>query len=474
MVSRILLINANQCSAPDPVFPLGLSHLNAALRRAGHQTRLFDLLAEPQSVEDVLRRFQPDFVGLSLRNVDNVLIRQQETYFAGLLTLSDAVRRAHPCTVVIGGSGFSIYPKKLLELSRADFGIQGEGEASLVALVAALRGGAEYASIPGLVYRRGRQIVANPQQPSDSQAGLEAADRPSAVADFYLTACGMLNVQTQRGCGQACTYCAYPLIEGCLHRRRDPEAVAQEFEQLQAMGAKYAFVVDSVFNSSERHVAETCEAILRRGVKLRWGCFLRPQSLTLEMMRLMARAGLTHIEFGSDSFCDTVLEQYAKRLAFDDIARSSELARQAGIEHCHYLICGGPGESLETLETSFQNSRHLAGSVVLAVVGMRIFPGTALAQRAVQEGRVTADADLLAPAYYFAAGLDEVTVFERLREFARRAPNWIVGDPPPGFANLVARLRRRGVVGPLWSYFAMLQRIMPQGAAEMTRAVPTA
>ncbi len=183
---------------------------------------------------------------------------------------------------------------------------------------------------------------------------------------------------------------------------------------------------------------------------------------------------MTHIEFGSDSFCDTVLEQYYKRLAFDDIARSSELARQAGIEHCHYLICGGPGETLETLETSFQNSRRLAGSVVLAVVGMRIFPGTALAQRAVHDGHITADADLLAPAYYFAAGLDEATVFERLREFARRAPNWIVGDPPPGFANLVARLRRRRVVGPLWSYFALLQRIMPQGAAEMTHAVPTA
>src|ERR1017187_5719121 len=248
MVSRILLINANRCSAPDPVFPLGLSHLNAALRRAGHETRLFALLAEPQPVEEVLRDYRPDFTGISLRNVDNVLIRQQEAYFASLLTLSDAVRRAHPCTVVIGGSGFSIYPRKLFELSGADFGIQGEGEASLVALVAARRGGGDYASIPGLVYRRGRQIVANPQQASGAQTGLEAADRPPAVADFYLTASGMLNVQTQRGCEHACTYCAYPLIEGCLHPRRDPEAVATEFEQLQAIGAKYAFVVDSVFN----------------------------------------------------------------------------------------------------------------------------------------------------------------------------------------------------------------------------------
>jgi radical SAM superfamily enzyme YgiQ (UPF0313 family) len=464
MAGRILLINANRCSTPDPVFPLGLAHINAALRRAGHETRLFDLLADPRPLEEVLRRDPPDIVGISLRNIDNILVRQQEIYFAGLPALSDAVRRAHPCTVVIGGSGYSIYPEKLLELSGADFGIQGEGEASFVALLTALSNGGGYASIPGLVYRHGRQIVANPQQPFGSQAALETADRPPAVANFYLINSGMLNVQTQRGCAHDCAYCAYPLIEGRLHRRRDPEAVAGEFEQLQAMGAKYAFIVDSVFNTSVRHVVETCEAIVRRGVKLSWGCFLRPQSLTRDMMRLMARAGLTHIEFGSDSFCDTVLEQYTKRLAFDDIARSSELARQAGIEHCHYLICGGPGETLETLETSFQNSRHLAGAIVLAVMGMRIFPGTALAQRAARDGRIAPDADLLAPAYYFAAGLDEAVIFKRLREFACRAPNWIVGDPPPGFANLVARLRRRGVVGPLWSYFAMLQRLMPQGA----------
>ena len=62
------------------------------------------------------------------------------------------------------------------------------------------------------------------------------------------------------------------------------------------MGARYA-VLDSVFNSSNQHVAEICEALLRRHVKMSWGCFLRPRGLTPELMKLMKRAGLTHIEF---------------------------------------------------------------------------------------------------------------------------------------------------------------------------------
>ena len=272
----------------------------------------------------------------------------------------------------------------------------------------------------------------------------------------------MLNVQTQRGCGFRCGYCTYPLIEGRQHRRRPPEMVAEEFAQLQRLGARYVFIVDSVFNSSARHVTEVCEAILRRKVKLSWGCFLRPQGLTADLMKLMARAGLSHIEFGSDSFCDEVLAAYQKDLAFDDILHSSELARQQNMDCCHFLICGGPGETRETLARGFANSQRLKGAVILAVVGTRIYPGTRLFEQAVSEGQISRDADLLTPKYYLAPGLTEEAVFAQLQEFARLSPNWIVGDPAPGYASLVERLRQRGVVGPLWSYFAMLQRIQPQ------------
>lgn len=466
MASQILLISANRCATPDPVFPLGLSHLNAALRRAGHGTRWLDWHANGQSLEQALAEQRPGFVGVSLRNIDDVLIRRRTTYFEELSGLCQTVRRLNPCPVILGGSGFSIFPERLLELSGADFGLRGEGEAGLVSLLAALETGRDPGAIPGLVYRRDGQIRANPPRAAAFDGDVEAADRPPPLVAHYLRSSGMLNVQTQRGCAHGCCYCTYPLIEGRTHRRRPPEAVADEFAQLQAAGVRYAFIVDSVFNSSPRHVLETCEAIRRRGLSLRWGCFLRPQGLTSELMRVMARAGLTHAEFGSDSFCDTVLAEYGKHFTFADVLLSSELARQAGIEVCHFLICGGPGETPETLRTSYENSRRLDGAVVMAVVGMRIYPGTQLFERAVREGRLAAAADLLQPAYYVAPGLTADAIFGQLQEFSRHSPSWIVGDPTPEYSRLVERLRGRGVVGPLWSYLAMLQRIRPQPAGE--------
>ncbi len=467
MAGRFLLISVNQCKHPYPVFPLGLSHLDAALRAAGYETRWVDLnLASLTSLAETLASFRPDAVGLSLRNIDDVLIRKREVFFEPLAALCRTIRERTACPVVLGGSGFSIFPRELIELSGADFGIQGEGEESLPALLRCLEQRTDFSTIPGLVFRRADGIAVNPQRAPANIVETGSVERPDELARFYLQRSTMLNVQTQRGCSFTCCYCTYPVIEGNRFRRRDPEVVAEEFARLAGQGARYVFIVDSVFNSSAEHVASVCEALLRRNLKIKWGCFLRPAGLSAELVALMARAGLAHIEFGSDSFCDEVLRDYGKRFTFGEVLASSEYAHRAGVDYCHFLICGGPGETRATLQQTYDNSLRLPDAVVLAVAGMRIYPGTPLFQLATTEGRLAPGANLLQPAYYMTQEMTEAEIFAMLEEFARRSPNWIVGDPPPTYLKLVERLRQKGVVGPLWGYFTWMQRL--RSAAEGT------
>lgn len=407
----------------------------------------------------VLREWHPDFVGISVRNIDDVLIRKQETFFGELAELTAAIRVEASCPVILGGSGFSIFPKQLLELAQADFGIAGPGEAGFLRLISALKNGTDYSGIPGLVFREDGKVIVNGAAPAGSACALDLCDRPASIAAYYIQQGSMLNLQTQRGCSFRCCYCTYPLVEGRRRRRQQPEFIANDFERLQRLGARYVFIVDSVFNSSARHVTETCEALLRRKLRLPWGCFLRPQGLTPDLMRLMAGAGLTHIEFGSDSFCDEVLAAYRKDFTFEEVRRASELAWKEKIDFCHFLIAGGPGETEATLEKGFENSQRIPGAVILAVVGMRIYPGTRLHTQAIAEGRISRKTNLLKPVYYLAPGLTEEDTFAKIADFARRSPNWLVGDPDPGYQRLVNRLRQRGLAGPLWSYFAMLQRL---------------
>lgn len=480
MGQRVLLISTNRCTAPDPVFPLGLAYLSAALEAAGHEARWYDLQVDAEPLDAVLSDFRPDLVGVSVRNIDDVLIRRQETYFDCLPEICSLVRRVAGCPVVLGGSGFSVFPRELLAMSGADYGICGAGEDPLVCLLRALSGSGDLQSVPGLVLRDGNSIRCSPpahDYPRGTQAGTSRphgrgalsvpapihGTRPARIVDYYLASGGMLNLQTQRGCACHCCYCTYPVIEGRAHRRHHPEQVAEELAEIERSGGRYAFIVDSVFNSSVRHVSEICEAILRRNLTLKWGCFLRPQGLTPELVRLMARAGLAHAEFGSDSLSDKVLGAYQKGFSFEEVRESSELARREKIDFCHFLIAGGPGETDATLTESFERSRLLEGAVFMAVVGMRIYPGTSLFFRAVAEGRIAPDANLLSPIYYLGDGLTQEHVFHRLEQFARQAPNWIVGDPVPGYARLVERLRKRGVMGPLWSYLSIIQRFWPVG-----------
>ena len=158
MRARVLLLSINRCEAPYPVFPLGLAYIDSALRQAGYETRLVDCEVDQTEIAEVVAGFQPDFVGVSLRNIDDVMIKKRETFFDGLASLCRDLRRQSKCPIVLGGSGFSIFPCELLEMSGADFGIHGEGEMSLLALLEALENKSDYSDIPGLVFHRAGRI----------------------------------------------------------------------------------------------------------------------------------------------------------------------------------------------------------------------------------------------------------------------------------------------------------------------------
>lgn len=155
-----------------------------------------------------------------------------------------------------------------------------------------------------------------------------------------------------------------------------------------------------------------------------------------------------------------------KIVTFDDIRRSSELARQPRVDFCHFLIGGGPREAMETLQNSFENSQLLREAVIMAVVGMRIYPDAALWGRALGEGQITPETDLLTPTFYLAPSLVEEDLFARLRQFSAHSPNWIIGEPSPIYGRLVERSRSRGVAGPLGSCFPTIQRLWRSASAE--------
>ncbi len=450
---KILLINVNTCVSPYPVYPLGMSHVASYLVKQGFDVVLGDMSVEPD-LEAVVSREKPDLIGLSLRNIDDVQIENPK-FFAKILTdITARMRKVSSAKIMIGGSGYSLFPQRLLADSGADFGVAAEGESAVAALASALQNGKDFSSIPGLVFRTvDGNVVANPGRNMPASE-ITVPLRPESLAKYYISKSTMLNVQTQRGCSFNCCYCTYPLIEGVAFRKRSGAEVAEDFASAKAAGAKYVFVVDSVFNTDIPHVRDICEELIRREIGIEWSCFLRPQGLDVDLMSLMKRAGLRHVEFGTDALSDTTLAAYGKGFTFEDVYLSSEAARLAGVHFAHFLITGGPSETESTIIEGFENSKRIKKTVFFPFIGMRLYPGTPLYKTAIAEGSVPKGTDFLQPYFYVTPHVSTERMAELLRGFNKISPRWVVGDLPPEMVKVMDGLKNAGVLGPMWEFLA--------------------
>lgn len=466
--ARVLLVNLNRYDQPYPVYPIGLAYLCGALHAAGHDTLIWDARFSAGSLEAAIAAFRPDLVGLSMRNVDNVQSHNPHSFVQDVVEGCARVRAATPAPLALGGAAFSIFPRELLDLTGADFGIQGAGEAPLLELIACLQAGRPPDGIAN-VLSRGAPAAGAPPSPARLDAsGFVAEPRhPRALLQSYAAAGSLPGVQTQRGCPLRCCYCTYPLIEGRRSRFRPAAQVVAELRGFVEAGVHYAFIVDSVFNTRADRVAEICAALIEAQLDLHWECFLRPAGVTRELLALMQRAGLRHVEFGSDSFSDVVLPSYGKSFTFADIAAASGHAHALGLNYSHFLIFGGPGETPATVEETLTRAATLPGACYFATIGMRIYPGTPLWRTLdpAHQGETAADY-LPQPRFFLAPGFSALALYARLAEIKKTQPNWIVGDPPDEFQQTIAKLRARGIRGPMWEYIELLQRLNPAAAAQ--------
>ncbi|HPV21785.1 MAG TPA: cobalamin-dependent protein, partial [bacterium] len=125
---KVLLISANTCTEPYPVYPLALTYLATALRNEfnGIEIAIFDVNIDKDLAAFILR-FNPDFTGISIRNIDNVNLYHEKNFVNDYRDLVKTVRSVSKSVIVVGGAGFSIYPQKLFSYLDCDFGVTGEG-----------------------------------------------------------------------------------------------------------------------------------------------------------------------------------------------------------------------------------------------------------------------------------------------------------------------------------------------------------
>jgi radical SAM superfamily enzyme YgiQ (UPF0313 family) len=448
---RVLLVVANREQFPEPAFPVGALYVARAVEAAGGQARVFDagLYRRPLvALQAELREWRPDVVGLSLRNADNAAWPYTNTYAEWYARVADAVRDAAPqARLILGGPAFSIFPREIRRALLVADGVVGDGEP-------AARRMAEGVVSGGIV----EELLADLGDvglPGDLAAVFPGAGR-------YRTA----GVQTARGCPHRCVYCTYPRLEGTRLRRRPPEAVAEEMVRLRRdLGTTEQFVVDSSFNADEDHMTAVCDELVKRRTgpaaplaDVSFSCYLQPRVSHPDVFRLLRAAGCTSVDFGIDTAAEELLPGFGKSLTIADLRKSTAAAKAAGLDVCHSLLFGGPGETPASVAETVRVTDEVAPTAVVAMVGLRIYPDTALARLARDEGLIGERQPLLEPRFYAAgriAGDPEMMWLPRqVQEAAAPRRSWFLPGARDWSGAWGPRLLRRfGKSGPLWRNF---------------------
>ena len=155
---------------------------------------------------------------------------------------------------------------------------------------------------------------------------------------LFATRRGFSTMISSRGCPFRCTFCDKS-VGGSRWRARSAEDVVDEMvEVAQRYNIGFINFYDDNFTIRRERVMQISEEILRRNLDIEWKCEGRVDSVDIEMLRLMRKAGCRVVS-GASRRPETCIARKHHGGAAENALRSQ--GKQAGLA---YMILGAPGE----------------------------------------------------------------------------------------------------------------------------------
>lgn len=366
-------------------YPIGLTYLASAIRRAGHTAAIFDALADsnenrvvaeadyterdrlkvqshprwshlltwgspPEAIELAMVDHRPDVVGISC---------MFSPFYETAYEAADLAKRVVPdAVVVMGGQHPTVAPLRVLQqCASVDILVLGEGEQTLPNLLRSLEQGEELTHLEGLAFRCGhgycRCAVRTPNGVHiNSRKTFADLSELAPPADDLVNARdydGFVTLITSRGCPFSCSFCTVHAVVGKKFRHRTSKDVVDEIERYVASGVSRFAIEDDNFTFSMPRVIEICEEIIRRDLKV-W--LSLPNGMTVVKLDegvadLMARAGFRSLFLGLESTDEDRLREIDKRFtSLALVRRGYRWLADRGVDVAASLIVGLPGQSI--------------------------------------------------------------------------------------------------------------------------------
>ena len=333
-------------------FPMGPAYIATALRNAGHHVAIYS-----QDQRHYPATHLTQYLCENYFDVVGVGVIGGYYQYRKLLEISAAINCVPDRPrYVIGGSGPSPEPELFLRKTGADFAVVGEGEVTMVELLAALEQNRDPADVRGIVYQRDGEFVRTPER--ESIADIESIPYPAwdlFPMDYYAllrmphttNRDRVLPVLGARGCPYKCTFCSR-IDKGV--RMRGAASIVREIRLLQEKyGATYIAFMDELLMCSRQRMRALCEAMLDAKLNIKWCCTGRLNIVTPDVLTLMKEAGCVFVNYGIEAMDDGVLKAMRKSLTCEQVITGIEATLAAGLSPGYNIIFGNLGDTAETL-----------------------------------------------------------------------------------------------------------------------------
>ncbi len=381
-------------------YPLWLIYAAAYCKKNGHTVDFLDAPAKrldvSKSLEIIQHKAGTEERILFVLDTSTPSIKSDVSFGA---MLKDLYKNSF--VLLVGTHPTAVAEETLSYDSRPDAVAIGEYDYTVNELAGALEQGMDVAGVRGLCLKKGATFFHTPAMPP-----IEAMDDiPFASSfikeylderDYFFTAATYPSIQifTGRGCPCRCNFCVYPqTMHGHRYRARSAENVAEEFEYIAKnfKDVKEVVIEDDTFTINKDRIKKICQLLIEKKLnkRLRWLCNARVNTLDLDTMKLMKRAGCRLLIPGIESGSQQILDNIKKGTKIDQYLPYVRNAKKAGLLiHACYMV-GNQGETKETMQETLRLAIKL-NTDTAQFFPLIPYPGTEAYEYNKRQGYITA------------------------------------------------------------------------------------
>lgn len=391
------LINMIMHNFPPPLEKMGVSYpplgllyvASYALKYTEHEISFLDTQVEKIGYEELERRInklQPEVAG----------IYAPTFLLVDVLNTARVVKKLNKeIHVCLGGPHPILFPRETLDLPDVDSIIIGEGEMAFAELINNLSNGKrDLKKIKGIGFKdgSGKLFFTEPMKELDDLDVLPFPARELAPYNKYYDWMGNRSVATtmitSRGCPYRCIFCWR--AGGSYFRARSPQNIISEIEKCIEMGIKEFFIFDDLFTFDRKRVLNICDEIINRRLKINWSFRARINTVDLEMLKKLKKAGCNRIQYGVEAGTDEILKVLRKGITIKQVENIFKMTKEVGITTYADFMIGSPKETDYHINRTIEFAEKLNPDFPEFTITTP-YPETELYEMGIREGIIDAE-----------------------------------------------------------------------------------